>query len=190
MKIRSFLAYRLPSEIKSGIAQISRDIKKADLDIRLVKTDNIHLTLLFLGDVNEDDIPFIKEALNDACSVYAPFRVCLKGAGVFPNKRRPRVLWLGLEGELERLSLLRANLEERLEPIGIKKEKRGFKAHLTLGRFKKKVPDYLLKELLEKHANFVSEEWLLDELILFRSILKPTGAEYHILKSCTMTGHE
>ena len=190
MKIRSFLAFRLPPAIKSGIEQISRDIRDSDLNISLVKTDNIHLTLLFLGDVDEDDIPSIKEAFNDSCSVYAPFKVYLKGVGVFPNLRRPRVLWLGLEGEIERLSFLKSDLEERLEPFGIKKEKRGFKAHLTLGRFRKSVPGYLLRDVLKKYGNFISEEWLLDELILFRSILKNTGAEYRIIQSCAMTGHD
>ncbi|MGD9160477.1 MAG: RNA 2',3'-cyclic phosphodiesterase, partial [Desulfobacteraceae bacterium] len=99
MAIRLFLAFELPPNIKTEVAGISGEIKKSGLKASWVRPGNIHLTLVFLGDVNEEGIPGIISGIDDIANRYEPFDISLEGMGVFPDIRRPRVLWLGLNGE-------------------------------------------------------------------------------------------
>jgi 2'-5' RNA ligase len=189
MEIRSFLAFELPPEIKKTVRQVSEAFRKTRGDVRWVRAGNIHLTVIFLGNVREEDIEGIGSAAGEVCRAFAPFEVALQGVGLFPDQRRPRVIWLGLGGDLERLSAFRDDLQEALGPFGVKREKRAFRPHLTLGRFKakKKMPPPLVEGLRE-YRDLESPVWSLAELVLFKSTLKPGGAEYTKLASWKLTG--
>jgi RNA 2',3'-cyclic 3'-phosphodiesterase len=188
MMIRSFLAFELPPEIKDQVRRISEDLKKSKLDVRWVKPDNIHLTVVFLGDVHEGDISAISREVEQVCFGFHPFDFSLKGLGLFPDRRRPRILWAGYEGDVERVSSLRDVLHERLVPVEIKEEKRQFKPHLTLGRFRNPGGvDAKLDEILAKHEDLSSPTFQVSDLILFKSELKPQGPEYTKLGSWALS---
>ena len=179
MGIRSFLAFELPPDIKREVARISVEVKKSGIEAGWVKPGNIHLTIVFMGDVNEKDIPAIISRIDNTVGEYEPFKISLGGMGVFPDVRKPRVLWLGLDGEIERLSSLRDDLQKPLEVYGIKQEKRAFRPHLTLGRFRKPVKDRdALEKIIDAYKDISGPDGKLDELILFKSELKPGGPVY------------
>jgi len=189
MMIRSFLAFELPLDIKETVARVSGEVKSSTLNVRWVKVDNIHLTVIFIGSINPDDISDIGSMVQKVCLQYGPFDISLKGMGVFPNNRRPRVIWLGLHGDLERLSFFRDALQKPLRPFGVKEEKRRFRPHLTLGRFRKhRRGDSQLDELMSNYRDLTGPICQLNELILFKSDLKPGGTEYTKLESWALSG--
>ncbi|MFC1531915.1 RNA 2',3'-cyclic phosphodiesterase [Thermodesulfobacteriota bacterium] len=189
MMIRSFLAFELPPDIKRVVVRVSEDIKRSTLDLRRVKVDNIHLTVVFMGNIRPEDVSAIGEVIDKVCVSFSPFDIFLKGLGVFPNIRKPRVLWLGLDGEIERMSLLRDDLQQKLKPFGIKEEKREFRAHLTLGRFGRPVRgDSRLEDITSQYKDLSGPLGQMDELIMFKSELKPGGAEYTRLESWSLSG--
>jgi len=189
MEIRSFLAFELPPEIKSIVSHASQDMRRSHLDVRWVKVSNIHLTIVFMGNVHPENLKGIGENVERVCHRYGPFDIFLKGAGVFGGRRNPRVLWIGLEGALERMSHFKGALHKHLSPFGIKVEKRSFRPHLTLGRFRKGAgPGPPFDELLSKYKDLSSPVCSLGQLVMFRSDLKPGGAEYTILKAWPLEG--
>jgi len=191
MEIRSFLAFELPPEIMAVISNASGDMKNTPVNVRWVKPGNIHLTMVFMGNVREEDLKPIGRATANVCRGYGPFNVFLNGTGVFGSKRNPRVLWARLNGDLERMSRFRDELQKELEPFGIKQEKRRFKAHLTFGRFRKGARTGSdLDELLSQYQDLTSPACALNELVLFKSDLKPGGAVYTRLNAWPLTGKD
>lgn len=179
MGIRSFLAFELPPEIREKIGEVSTELQKLTLPIRWVKVTNIHLTIIFLGYVDEDKIDDIKEKVNLVVQRFSIFQTRLNGIGVFPNWRKPRVIWIGLGGEIERLSNLREELQTELKVLGFKPEKRPFAPHLTIGRFKGLLDrDEELKSILDRYHDLSGDLQYLNELVLFKSDLKPDGPVY------------
>jgi 2'-5' RNA ligase len=179
MGIRSFLAFELPPEIREEIGKISRELRKSRLPARWVREENIHLTIVFLGSIDENVVEDLKEKVGSVVEGFAGFKARLSGAGVFPNGRKPRVLWIGLEGDIGGLSRLRDELQDALKVFGLREEKRPFRAHLTLGRFKDRLDDdEELKWILDRYHDIASELYSLDELVLFKSDLKPGGPVY------------
>ena len=179
MGIRSFLAFELPPAIREKIGEVSIELQKLTLPVRWVKVTNIHLTIIFLGYVDEDKIDDIKEKVNLVVQRFSIFKTRLNGIGVFPNWRKPRVIWIGLGEEIERLSNLREELQTGLKVLGFKPEKRPFAPHLTIGRFKGLVDrDEELKSILDRYHDLSGDLQYLNELVLFKSDLKPDGPVY------------
>jgi RNA 2',3'-cyclic 3'-phosphodiesterase len=188
MTVRSFLAFELPLEIKDQVKLISEELKRSNMDVRWVKPDNIHLTIVFLGDVREGDISAITREIDLVCCGFHPFDFFLKGLGLFPDRKRPRILWAGYDGDIERLSSLRDVLHERLTAFEIKEEKRQFQPHLTLGRFRNPGRiDPRLDEIMHRHEGLSSPSFQVGDLILFKSELRPQGPEYTRLESWAMS---
>jgi 2'-5' RNA ligase len=189
MEIRSFLAFELPPEIKTVVTRVFEDSRRSTLDVRWVRPEGIHLTVVFMGNIKPGDLEAMGNEIGKVCSDFSPFQIALKGIGCFPNSRNPRVVWLGLAGDVERMSRFRDRLQEQLLPFGIQEEKRPFKPHLTLGRFKKALRDEgSLRKLMEKHEALTSPVCTLDEFMLFRSDLKPGGAVYTKMLSWPLSG--
>jgi 2'-5' RNA ligase len=179
MGIRSFLAFELPVEIREQIKVISKELKKTALPVRWVKVDNIHLTILFLGSVDEDTIGDIEEKVNVVVKGFSAFKTKLNAVGAFPHWKRPRVIWIGLNGDIGRLSNLRNKLLEELKVLGFMPEKRPFRPHLTLGRFKGPIDrGEDMKWILDRYRDINSDLYQLNELILYKSDLKPDGPVY------------
>ncbi|RLC30183.1 MAG: RNA 2',3'-cyclic phosphodiesterase [Deltaproteobacteria bacterium] len=189
MEIRSFLAFELPGEMKEILFRVSGKMKGFGLDVRWVRVDNIHLTVIFIGNISTDRLNSMDRIVTNVCVEFKPFDIALKGAGVFSGRHNPRVLWIGLAGDTERLATFRDRLQDALAPLGIKKEKRRFRPHLTLGRFRKGATGGMrLNRLLETCKNLSSPVHSVGELVLFRSELTPGGAVYTRLNAWPLTG--
>jgi 2'-5' RNA ligase len=179
--IRTFIAIEIPGNIISKIRELQEGIKVYGLKIRWVRSENIHLTLKYLGDVEAVKIGEIAEAISKTVEGYIPISLKAKGIGVFPGIKRPRVLWVGLTGQLESLVRLQKTLDENLKVLGFPGEKRPFKGHLTMGRIKAKFGDALMA-----FRSFEPETFTASQIILYKSELKPSGAVYTKLSSASL----
>ena len=112
-----------------------------------------------------------------------------QGVGVFPNPRQARVFWVGLAGDLDRLRSMQANLESRLESVGFFREPRNFRAHLTIGRTRRRMDRQTIGAALEAMHSVASDLFRVDRLVLFKSILKPAGAEHTALHTSYLKRH-
>jgi 2'-5' RNA ligase len=184
--IRTFIAVEIPENIISGIRDLQQDLKAYGVDIRWIRPENIHLTLKFLGDVQAADMDRIIKAIIGTAEGGSPISLQAKGIGVFPGVKRPRVLWVGLTGQLELLSSLQKTLDANLKGIGFPPEKRPFKGHLTIGRIKTKMNSKIFVDALMDFRSFESETFVADRIVLFKSELKPNGAVYTNLASATL----
>lgn len=153
-------------------------MKKHGLDLRWVRPGNIHLTLTFLGDISDADVPALHHVIGDIAQRYAAFFLEARGLGAFPSVKKARVLWTGIHGDVERLKDIKTALDRALADIGFKAEKRPFKGHLTLGRAKARVDGKMLASAISEFGSFASPPLAVERLILFKSSLKPTGAVY------------
>ena len=185
--IRTFIAFKLPKNIISSIRKIQENIKSYAFKVRWVNLENIHLTLKFLGDINYTDIEKVSESIINTVKGHNPISLAVKGAGVFPDIKRPRVIWMGLTEEIEKLTGIQNEIEENLETLGFPKEKRPFRGHLTLGRIKDKINPKKLLDAMKKFEQFESELFIVDKIYLFKSELKSTGSVYTELKSIFLT---
>lgn len=176
--IRAFVACELPHDLRKAIGEIQRGIKSRGIKMKWVKENSIHLTLKFLGDIEQKSIPSISECLRHAAKGFSPLSLCAQGIGVFPNLKRPRVAWVGIGGELGKLTALQHQLNDVLESVGFAKEKRSFKGHLTFARIKAPIDPSKLLDVLKAHNGFSSETFTVDRLILYESDLQPGGAVY------------
>ncbi len=189
MAIRSFLAFELPVDIRRIIMAVSGDVRQLSLNVRWVNVTNIHLTIVFMGNVQEEQIKPIQDTVKEVCQGCGPFSIGINGLGLFGSRRNPRVLWIGLDGTIDRMGYFRDDIQKKLRPFGIKEEKRRFKPHLTLGRFRKGArTGGHLDDLLSKYHDLTSPECIIEELVLFKSDLKPGGAVYSKLKEWPLTG--
>ena len=136
-KLRLFVAVELPESAKSGLGKVIDALNTSDIPgIRTVRSEGIHLTLKFLGDVDADRVEAVTEALSKAVAGHAPFRLELGEVGAFPTLRRPRVLWVGINGDTEALASLQSDIEAALEAAGFAGDDRGYNPHLTLARLR------------------------------------------------------
>lgn len=191
MGIRSFLAFDLPPEIGEVLSRVYGEVSRSSLDVRWVRAEGIHLTVVFMGDIQESDISPVGEQISGVCSRYGPFSISLKSMGCFPNSRNPRVLWVGVEGDLERMSRFRNEIQRKLVSFGIQEEKRDFRPHLTLGRFKKPGKNAAETEkLLLNYKGLTSPACSLKEFIFFKSDLRAGGAVYTKMRSWPLSGKE
>ncbi len=176
--IRSFLAIEFPDSLKETVAGYIKDLNQVPSKIRWVSSSQVHLTLKFFGSISPEQVEKILQTLSPVLREYPQFHLCLKGIGAFPNLFRPRVIWAGLGGEIETLQEVHQAVEQALTPLGIPKEDRPFHPHLTLGRNKLKELNDPLYRLLTQWTKGESEPFVVKEIILFRSDLKPTGPVY------------
>jgi 2'-5' RNA ligase len=177
--VRAFIAIDLDREIKSALETLVHGLKATRADVRWVGVGGMHLTLKFLGPIEESRALRIQGIMDDVGHRHAPLPLRLEGTGAFPADRAPRVLWAGVAAEPGLLAL-QEDLDAALEADGFEREKRAFTPHMTLGRVKG--PDGLARAMaeLDKHRGDVFGAMTVRKLALFESLLLPEGAEYRI----------
>jgi RNA 2',3'-cyclic 3'-phosphodiesterase len=131
--VRTFVAVFPPPEIRETLFRAARDLPTSE-DFRLVNPEKVHLTLKFLGNVEEDDLDMVRQALEPIRERHEPFEVSTSGFGAFPSERKARILWAGVGEGSEPLRVLAQDIEDLLEPAGFEREGRSYVPHLTLGR--------------------------------------------------------
>ncbi|RZB29966.1 MAG: RNA 2',3'-cyclic 3'-phosphodiesterase [Desulfobacteraceae bacterium Eth-SRB1] len=184
--IRIFIAFELPEKIIIFISKVQKDLQARGLKVKWVRPQNIHLTLKFLGNINETDTEMVGKAIRESACGYSPILLTTKGIGVFPNIKRPRVIWIGIAGQTKQLVSLQKGLDEKLDAIGFPKDNRPFTGHLTIARVKGKINPQRLIDAIKYYSEFESETFIADNIYLFKSDLKSSGAVYTKLSSITL----
>ena len=176
--IRTFIALELPAAVISLLDKVQQDLKFLGLRAKWVRSENIHLTLKFLGNIDPGDIDTVGAAISDVSQDFAALTLMVGGIGFFPGLKRPRVVWVGLGGQIQLLLELQRKLADNLAAIGFPKEKRSFKGHLTLGRIKEAVNPNMISRIMTEFADLDSHEFTSGRIILYKSDLKPSGPLY------------
>jgi 2'-5' RNA ligase len=189
--VRAFIAIELSPAIRSKLQALQARLK-ADIPsglVRWVNPDGIHLTLQFLGDVPADQIDAVAAAVRTASAPHAPFTFAVQEMGCFPNLRRPRVVWVGVDEPGGTLANLQRDIARAIRPLGFKPEQRAFSPHLTLGRVKTSQPDALgsLGDYVAQSQVKVGTQQA-HEVHLMRSELYPSGAVYTALAIAPLQG--
>ncbi|MDY0039011.1 MAG: RNA 2',3'-cyclic phosphodiesterase [Desulforhabdus sp.] len=176
--LRTFIAIDVPTPVKSELDRLEKELKRSGADVSWVSPERVHLTLKFLGNVAEESIAEIKQALQQVAASSAPFRLQPASCGAFPSLKRMRVVWAGLRGDDGALRTLQKRVEAALVPLGFQPEERPFRAHLTLGRVKGRRHLNLLQEALLARQDFQAEAFDVTELVLYKSDLRSGGSLY------------
>ena len=187
--VRVFIALDIPQDAKDALAETIRQLRSIiPSGVRWVDPQGIHLTLKFLGNVDTSVVGDILAAMKTASENYdgPKFSLTLSDLGVFPNDRRPRVLWAGADGDLDALETLQTLVDEAVSRLGYSRERRPFRPHLTIGRVQDGVPQgprRIIGEAVVKTQLPPVTAWEVDNIHLIRSTLTPQGAIYTSLGS-------
>ncbi len=185
--MRLFVALELPPAVREAAAEIQGRLKPTGAEVKWVRPESMHLTLKFLGEVRPDMVPALQEALEHACQGRRALELELSGCGAFPGRGRPRVVWLGVRGQVEELADLAGAVEESLAGLGFAPERRPFRAHLTLGRVRqgrrgRRAPDTReLSRALAGLGSWQGPAFRAATVALMQSTLTPQGAIYQPL---------
>jgi 2'-5' RNA ligase len=179
--IRTFIAVELPKEIHDKLQQLQNDFRTSMPDVRWTKPGNVHLTLKFLGDVQISRIDRITSSLMDIGGRFSLFTMSLAGMGAFPNPRKPRIVWVGVEKGADMLVEITNSIEASMKQLGFPKEKRPFRPHLTVGRIRRlKNPGAMTKALEQSQVGELGK-FAVEKISLIRSQLDPAGSIYTTL---------
>jgi len=192
-KLRVFAALELPFEWQTRLAEVIRQLGThvPRGGVRWVRPEGIHLTLKFFGEVAASQSPDIQAALTQATHNLPSVSLAAERLGVFPNVLRPRVVWLGVTGEVERLGQVQKAIEVAVAPLGFAPEARGFTPHLTLGRVTEGLKPMDRQKLTEALTHLPVgpfTPWTATSLSLVRSDLRPSGAVYTRLAAIPLNG--
>jgi RNA 2',3'-cyclic 3'-phosphodiesterase len=188
MSVRSFLAFDVNDELREYFKHIIHDLQKACADVRWVKPENIHLTLKFLGDVQEGDLDKISSTVAGHCLNVAPVTSFFTGIGAFPDLRCPKIVWGGLDDDSRAITSLAGDLEKSLAGYGIPQEQRPFKPHVTIGRVRSQHNVRNLTDLIDEMSSDHIIEQKFTKMILYQSTLTTQGPLYEVLREFDMKG--
>ena len=181
-QVRSFIAIELPDEVKKGLSQLEARLKVGEQSwVKWVDPYSIHLTLKFLGNVAIDRTGEITRVMEVAAQGMPPFDLKVKELGVFPNLRRVQVVWVGISGEVDKLSQLKQHIESNLARLGFTPESRAFTPHLTLARLRDRASPEERQRLGQLIADTRFEEayaFKVGAISLMKSQLTREGAIY------------
>jgi RNA 2',3'-cyclic 3'-phosphodiesterase len=193
---RLFLAVQLPEDIRELIRAINHELSGASLPLRLVEPKLAHITLHFLGETDPERAELLKLALSGSLRAIRPFHLSTTTPGAFPNERRPRILWLGLDGDTGELSKVHAALARTLKAYDFETETRTFHPHITLARTREQAPASLAADLskvlagasVRKALESGSHGFEVTEVELVRSHLGKSGSRYETIQAFPLGG--
>lgn len=184
MMKRIFVAIDISEEARFITKNYLDNLRNSFTDLRVgwEKAEKLHITLKFLGDIEEKQLIKLNEAIKIIAQKINKFSISINKTGVFPNAKKARVLWLGLKDESDNLMIMHQLLETELISLGFAKEEKKFTPHLTIARIRE--PNKAEK-LVEKHLsnNFEPIKFQVSEIVIYESILAPTGSTYQKIKT-------
>jgi 2'-5' RNA ligase len=186
--LRTFIAVEISEAVRKKAGELIRALKTAEADVKWVETHNQHLTLQFLGDVAEERIPGICQAVERGLQKIAPFELEIASAGAFPNVHKPRTIWLGVRQGAERMAELHEAVAAALAAVGLKDEDRRYQAHLTIGRVRGFKNLSALSAMLKNHVAFDAGKSAVDRVVVFSSRLQSGGPVYTPLAKVAFPG--
>lgn len=186
---RLFFAATLSAEVRQALQAIQERLRYDQTAVKWVAPEQMHLTLCFLGETSSARLPQISAAMDAALAGRQSMRLQLAAIGAFPDLRRPSVIWAGIGGDIGPLEHTQHQLADQLEAIGFEREKRPFRAHLTLGRARRDATDSALVQLGQAVRQLPAPPpiaWLVDRVVLFRSELRQAGPIYTEVAECRL----
>lgn len=181
-RLKLFTGANVGSTIRSNAAALQQELAKTGANVKWVEPENLHVTINFLGEVDDRDLHGLCRALATVGKKEAPFRLAIAGIGAFPTPRRPKVLWAGIADGAEALARIHEASEPKLLELGVyRREERGYTPHLTLGRAKDEADGQLLAPELAKHAVWTGGDVFVEEILLFSSDHRREGPLYSVI---------
>lgn len=185
--IRTFIAVDFPLEIKEKITEITAyfQTKLPPAQIKWVEPDHMHLTLKFMGETPLDKLVQIKQSMHQVVTKFPSFSIEIETLGMYPNVKRPRVIWLGINDK-NNLILLHNQLDQALKGKGIKSDRRSLSPHLTIGRVRRSADPESIRQIGKILSQFKISSLgriKIDEIVYYQSVLTPQGPIYTILQS-------
>jgi len=181
-RIRTFIAVDLAAGVKERLTALQEQLGRSGSGVKWTRAENLHLTLLFLGEVDELDVVAICRLVQQRARRHAPFALEVAGLGAFPNLRRPKVLWAGIAEGVADLCALHADLETGLLELGCyRREDREYTPHLTLGRLSHDDRADEWAPILTKHIDWRGGTSPVDEVLVMASEMRNGGPEYSVL---------
>jgi 2'-5' RNA ligase len=176
--LRLFVAIEVEEVIRKRLKECQERLRESGGDVRWVDLENIHITLKFMGYVEEEHLNRAKDIIRQSAQGIRPFPLEFKGLGGFPTSKRPRVVFVKAEDEMGCLATMNSRLEEGFQALGIEKEDRVYEPHLTLGRVKSAKNIEKLARLMERYKDEAFGEELVSRVLLMESQLTPKGPIY------------
>lgn len=180
--MRAFIAINITQEIENTIGTIQEKLNASHADVKWVETNNIHITLKFLGEIDDAQCNKLKQLLSVIANQYKPFKIEISGIDSFPERGNPRVIWADCKGEINILKALANSISKCAEEVGVPKETREFLAHLTIGRVKSNKNIPALRKVMEEVNNKLIGAQLIKDFILYKSELRSSGPIYTALE--------
>jgi 2'-5' RNA ligase len=186
--MRTFIAIELPQEIKDSLRRLQEKLKASKTDVKWVEPNNIHLTLKFLGEVDDKKLDKVIKIIEETARDKNEFQMRISSLGAFPKIDFPRVIWVGVETGNKETKAIAEELEEKTAKIGIPKEDRPFSSHITIGRTRSSLNREKLVQDLKNKAELGGEklEFYVTKITLFKSTLTPHGPIYEVLKETNL----
>src|SRR5262245_48153806 len=181
-RTRTFIAVEIGADIRESAVALQETLAKTGAEVKWVTPESMHVTLLFLGEVDDRELHAVCRAVQQVAAARPPFNLRLGGVGAFPTVRRPKVLWAGITEGADDLRRLYGDLEARMLDLGCyRKEERGYTPHLTLGRVKGEADGHALAPELAKRMTWDGGRTTVDEVVVFASELGRDGPVYTVL---------
>jgi len=185
--VRTFVAVEINDAIRARAGELIELLRGSGGDVKWVETQNLHLTLKFLGDVPSRNIPRVCDAVAGGAAEVEPFFVEVCGAGAFPTAGRPRTVWLGVGDGLEEMIALHDRIQSPLKKLGFRPEHRRFHPHLTIGRVRRGGPGVAdLGQLIKQQADFPAGRLQVSKVTVFSSQLERAGPIYAALSRANL----
>jgi RNA 2',3'-cyclic 3'-phosphodiesterase len=181
-RIRTFIAVDVDKTLRERMIALQDRLAASGVEVKWVEPDNLHFTLLFLGEVDERDLIDVCRAATQACKGLAPFYCDLEGVGCFPNERRPRIVWVGVGSGATEFGQLHDALEKPLLELGCyRREERLYTPHITLGRVKHEGENEALVKNLQKLKKWQGGQMQVREVLVMSSQLTSKGPVYAVM---------
>jgi len=177
--IRVFIAIKI--DMNQTIIRFVNDVRKSDAGVKLVESENMHITLKFLGDTKVESIEKIKAIIKRSCLELKPFIMKFRGVGVFPNQHYLKVVWIGIHDAQQLIPFIKT-IDDRLHQLGFKREKRDFSPHLTIGRVRTAKNKQKLLQIIQEYQETIFGEQHIETIQLMKSDLTPKGPIYTTLE--------
>jgi 2'-5' RNA ligase len=190
MPFRTFIAVELAGGVRRRAEKAIQRLRVANAKVTWVKPENLHLTLKFLGDVPDSDVPKVCQVVADAVRGFDPFEIVFRGCGAFPNTAAPRTIWIGVDQGSEELKAIHQAIDQALKAeLRFPRETRRFQAHLTLGRVRESGPRAAeLGALIDEMADFDGDLTIVDEIVTFASFLEKSGPVHNPMGYAPLAG--
>lgn len=189
MKIRSFLAFDLPTDVRSRLAAVVDDFRAKEKAVTWTDSSKMHVTIKFLGAVDEELLlGEISSKIEGVVKGFSPATLECQGLGVIPNWKYPKVIWAGFNGDIDKIINWHRVIDNHLSPFDLNKDKREFRLHLTLGRTKNVLKKSPIINIIEKIGPVAFGRVRVEKLILYKSVLTKEGPVYTPLREFQLLG--